>query len=214
MPIAVAIVEDHPDLRKGITFMLRSSPKFNCVGEYERAEILLDEIDNTRPDVVIMDINLPGMTGIEATATLKARHSRSEILILSVRDDDESVFQAICAGASGYVTKPVAPEELLEAVENTFGGGTAMSPRIARRVLERFRESAPPPRADYQLTPREMEVLEYLTQGDDYKTIAERLFLSLFTVRAHVRNIYDKLHVHSKSQAVAKTLRERLLPPK
>lgn len=131
--------------------------------------------------------------------------------MLSVYEDDDNVFRAICAGASGYVTKPVMPQQLLDAVEQAFGGGTPMSPHIARKVLQMFKHYAPPPRADYNLTDRECEVLKLLTQGDDYKQIADKLFLSVFTIRAHIRNIYDKLHVHSKSQAVATALKEGIV---
>ncbi len=211
MPITVAIVEDHPDIRMGTSFILRSSKSASVVGEFERAEELLRKFDEIRPDVVLMDVHLPGMSGIEATAHLKAEHPRVEIIILSVLEDEESVFNAICAGASGYVTKPVMPDRLLDAVEQAFGGGTPMSPNIARKVLAMFKQSVPAPKSDYSLTPRELEVLEMLTQGAEFKQIAERLFLSPFTVRAHIRNIYDKLHVHSKSEAVAKALRERVV---
>lgn len=214
MPIAVAIVEDHPDIRMGTSYILRTSSSCRVAGEYATAEECLAAIDDLTPDVILMDIHLPGISGIEATARLKAKYPRVEIVILSVLEDDENVFKAICSGASGYVTKPVMPAQLLEAVEDAFGGGTPMSPRIARKVLELFRQNVPPPRADYQLTPRELEVLQLLTQGDDYKQIAEKLFLSPFTIRAHIRNIYDKLHVHSKSQAVAKALREKVVPMK
>jgi len=178
------------------------------------AEELIDTFDDIAPDVVLMDIGLPGMSGIDAIARLKRDHPRVEIVVLSVFEDDESVFRAICAGASGYLAKPAMPQQLVEAVEHAFGGGTPMSPHIARKVLEMFKEYAPPPSADYHLTAREREVLELLVQGEDYKSIAERLFLSVFTVRAHLRNIYDKLHVHSKSQAVAKALKERVVPRK
>ncbi len=211
MPITVAIVEDHPDIRMGTSFILRSSRSASVVGEFDRAEELLRKFDEIRPDVVLMDVHLPGMSGIEATAHLKAEHPRVEIIILSVLEDEESVFNAICAGASGYVTKPVMPDRLLDAVEQAFGGGTPMSPNIARKVLAMFKQSVPAPKSDYSLTPRELEVLEMLTQGAEFKQIAERLFLSPFTVRAHIRNIYDKLHVHSKSEAVAKALRERVV---
>ncbi len=211
MPITVAIVEDHPDIRMGTSFILRSSKSVSVVGEFERAEELLRKFEAIRPDVVLMDVHLPGMSGIEATALLKADHPRVEIIILSVLEDEESVFNAICAGASGYVTKPVMPDRLLDAVEQAFGGGTPMSPNIARKVLAMFKQNVSAPTSDYSLTPRELEVLEMLTQGADFKKIAERLFLSPFTVRAHIRNIYDKLHVHSKSEAVAKALRERVV---
>lgn len=214
MPITVAIVEDHPDIRMGTSFILRSSKSAAVVGEFERAEDLLRRFEEIRPDVVLMDVHLPGMSGIEATALLKAEHPRVEIIILSVLEDDESVFNAICAGASGYVTKPVMPDRLLDGVEQAFGGGTPMSPNIARRVLAMFKQNVPAPKSDYSLTTRELEVLEMLTRGADFKQIAERLFLSPFTVRAHIRNIYDKLHVHSKSEAVAKALRERVVSSK
>ncbi len=212
MPICVAIVEDNPDFRLGTSLILKTSPGYLVVGEFVSAEDLLEGIDDIHPDVVLMDISLPGMTGIEATRILKERKPRVQIVILTVHEDNDTVFRAICAGAIGYVTKPVLPASLLEAVDFAFGGGTPMSPHIARRVLQMFREFHPPRKADYQLTDREISVLERLVDGDDYKQIADALFISLFTVRAHLRNIYDKLHVHSKSQAVAKALQEHLLP--
>jgi DNA-binding NarL/FixJ family response regulator len=211
MPITVAIVEDNADYRMGISFILRSSTTCKCVGDYASAEGLMSVFDEIQPDVVLMDIALPGMSGIEATELIKGEHPRTEIVMLSVFEDDDNVFQAICAGASGYVTKPVLPHQLLEAVEHAFGGGTPMSPNIARKVIDLFKRYVPHRKADHNLTPRELEVLQHLTEGSDYKQIADKLFLSFFTVRAHVRNIYDKLHVHSKSQAVAKALKERIL---
>jgi DNA-binding NarL/FixJ family response regulator len=214
MPIAVAIVEDSPDIRLGTSYILRSSQTCTVVGEYEMAEDLMNEFDTVRPDVVLMDLGLPGMSGIEAIQQLKRQHPRLEIVVLSVFEDDENVFRAICAGASGYIAKPAAPQQLTDAVEHAFSGGTPMSPHIARKVLEMFKQNMPPPKADYNLTPRELEVLDRLVHGDDYKAVAEKLFVSLFTVRAHVRNIYDKLHVHTKSQAVAKALKENVIPPR
>jgi DNA-binding NarL/FixJ family response regulator len=211
MPITVAIVEDNPDYRGGISYILKTSPSCKIVGEFANAEDFLDEIDSILPDVVLMDIGLPGISGIETTSIVKQKHPRIQVIILSVFEDDDNVFRAICAGAIGYVAKPVMPQQLLEAVENAFNGGTPMSPHIARKVIEMFKQHAPPLKADYHLTERELEVLERLVQGDDYKHIADKLFLSIFTVRAHLRNIYDKLHVHSKSQAVSKALNERIL---
>ena len=212
MPITVAVVEDNADYRLGTAFILRNSSGCSCIGMYETAEELIEAFDDIRPDVVLMDIGLPGMSGIQATAYLKKEHPRVEIIILSVYEDDDNVFHAICAGASGYVTKTVMPQKLLEAVEQAFGGGTPMSPHIARKVLQMFKQHVPPAKADYSLTERECEVLRLLTLGDDYKQIADKLFLSVFTIRAHIRNIYDKLHVHSKSQAVATALKERIVP--
>lgn len=214
MPIAVAIVEDSPDIRLGTSYILRSSQLCAVVGEYETAEDFIDECDRVRPEVVLMDLGLPGMSGIEAIEQLKRQHPRLEIVVLSVYADDDNVFRAICAGASGYIAKPASPQQLIDAVEYAFSGGTPMSPHIARKVLDMFKQNAPPPRADYSLTPRELEVLDHLVQGEDYKGIADKLFLSVFTVRAHIRNIYDKLHVHTKSQAVAKALKEKVVPPR
>jgi DNA-binding NarL/FixJ family response regulator len=212
LSLKIAVVEDHPDIRAGTSYILRMSSKFDSVVEYGNAESLLEAFDDSLPDIVLMDIGLPGMSGIEATAKLKKVHPRVEIVMLSVFEDDDNVFQAICAGASGYVSKPALPAQLIEAVEQASSGGTPMSPRIARKVLEMFKEQIPSPSTDYGLTDREKEVLGLLVQGLDYKLIADKLFLSVFTVRAHIRNIYDKLHVHSKSQAVAKALAERVVP--
>ena len=211
MSIAVAIVEDNPDYRLGTSYILRASASCRVVGEYTTAEELIETFDDIMPEVILMDIGLPGMSGIEATALIKRDHPRTQIIILSVFEDDDNVFKAVCAGASGYVTKPVNPAKLIESVEQAFEGGTPMSPHIARKVLEMFKQFAPPPKADYNLTAREQEVLELLVQGDDFKLIAEKLFLSNYTVRAHIRNIYEKLHVHSKSQAVSKALKEKIL---
>jgi DNA-binding NarL/FixJ family response regulator len=211
MPISVAIVEDNPDFRLGTSYILKSSKECIVAGEYENAEDFIDSIDRIHPDVVLMDIGLPGISGIEATDILKKNYPRLQIVILSVHEDDDNVFKAICAGAIGYVTKPIMPNQLLEAVDFAFTGGTPMSPHIARKVLQMFKDHVPPQKADYNLTERELEVLDHLVQGEDYKVIADRMILSVFTIRAHIRNIYDKLHVHSKSQAVSKTLKEGLL---
>jgi DNA-binding NarL/FixJ family response regulator len=211
MPISVAIVEDNPDFRLGTSYILKSSKECIVAGEYENAEDFIDSIDQVHPDVVLMDIGLPGISGIEATEILKKHYPRLQIVILSVHEDDDNVFKAICAGAIGYVTKPIMPNQLLEAVDFAFTGGTPMSPHIARKVLQMFKDHVPPQKADYNLTERELEVLDHLVQGEDYKVIADRMILSVFTIRAHIRNIYDKLHVHSKSQAVSKTLKEGLL---
>lgn len=212
MAISVAIVEDNDDLRMAASYILRASANVAVSGEYEDAEDFLKDLKHHPPDVVLMDIGLPGISGIEATRKVKLRLPRAQVVILSVFEDDENIFQAICAGACGYLTKPVMPAQLLEAVEQAFAGDSPMSPHIARKVLKLFREFAPPPKVDYQLSERELEVLELLTHGYDLKLIAEKLFVSHFTIRAHVRNIYEKLHVHSKSEAVAKALKERLLP--
>jgi DNA-binding NarL/FixJ family response regulator len=210
-PISVAIVEDSRDLRVGMSYILEGSSTCRCVGAFPRAEGLLDRISELRPEVVLMDIGLPQISGVEATRLIKKSHPEVEIVILSVFEDDENIFQAICAGAGGYVTKPVMPQRLLEVVQEAADGATPLSPHIARKVLRLFKKHIPVPGADYDLTPREREVLELLVGGHDFKEVADRLVVSVYTVRAHIRNIYEKLHVHSKSQAVAKALREGLL---
>lgn len=214
MPISVALVEDNPDLRIGTTYVLKSSPSFEVVGAFERAEELIDNFDELVPDVILMDIELPGINGIQATEILKKEHPHVQIVMLSVYEDDDRVFKAICAGACGYVSKPIMPSQVADLVEQAFAGASPMSPHIARKVLDMFKHHLPPPKADYNLTARELEVLDLLIQGFDNKMIAEKLFLSTFTIRAHIRNIYDKLHVHSKSQAVAKALKEQVVPRK
>jgi DNA-binding NarL/FixJ family response regulator len=211
MPITVSIVEDNPDYRLGTSCVLRSSPTCTVLGEHESAEQFFASLAGAVPDVVLMDISLPGLSGIDAVRLLRERHPRVQAVILSVHQDDDNVFRAVCAGAVGYLAKPVGATALADAIESAFSGGTPMSPHIARRVLEMFRTYAPPPQADYNLTEREVAVLERLVEGDGCKEMAEVLFISVYTVRAHLRNIYDKLHVHSKSQAVSKALQERLV---
>lgn len=209
--VPVAIVEDSRDLRLGMSYILEGSDRCHCVGAFPRAEALLDAVDGLKPQVVLMDIGLPRMSGVEATRILKQQHPEIEIVILSVFEDDENIFQAICAGASGYVTKPVMPQRLLEVVDEAAAGATPISPNIARKMLRLFKKHVPVQGNDYDLTQREREVLEHLVDGLDFAEIADRLSVSLYTVRAHIRNIYAKLHVHSKSQAVAKAIREGLI---
>ncbi len=213
MRIRVALVEDNPDIRVGTSYILRTSSNITCVGEFSSAEELIDNFPQIDPDIVIMDIGLPGMTGIKATEWISKEYPKVKIIMMSVFEDDDNVFRAICAGASGYVTKPVRPQQLNEAVEYAFGGGSPISPHIARKVLEMFRHQMTTPQENYELTEREREVLELLVRGNDFRTIAEKLEVSFFTVRSHIRNIYAKLQVKSKSQAVAKAMRENIVPP-
>lgn len=211
LSISVAIVEDNPDCRLGTSCILGALANVTVVGAFGTAEALFSSLARTVPDLVLMDIGLPGMSGIEAVERLRARYPAVRTVMLSVHEDSDSVFQAICAGAIGYLAKPVMPAGLQEAVESAMAGGTPMSPHVARRVLEMFRTYAPPRHADYNLTDRETTVLQRLVEGDGYKDMADALGISVYTVRAHLRNIYEKLHVHSKSQAVSKALQERLL---
>ncbi len=212
--ITVAIVEDHPDFRTSLEMALQSTPDVQCLGAFGQVEPLLEELarGNLAPRVILMDIGLPGMNGIEGVKRVKALHPDAEILMLTIHAEDEKVFQAICAGASGYLLKNTGMEEILQAIRQAVAGGVPMSATIARRVMEMFRDFAPrPDDAARDLTPREREVLKALADGLDYKQIADRLCISMDTVRSHIRHIYEKLQVHSKSEAVAKALRQRLV---
>jgi len=174
-------------------------------------EEALTGIAAAMPDVVLSDIGLPGMSGIEGVRILKQRYPNLLILMLTVYDDDDRIFDAMCAGASGYLLKKTPPARLLESLKEAFEGGAPMSPEVARRVVSLFREIRPPERADYQLTPHETRLLKLFVEGHNYKTAAAELGVSINTVNFHVRSIYDKLQVHSRSEAVVKALRNRLV---
>jgi DNA-binding NarL/FixJ family response regulator len=172
---------------------------------------MLDDIDKKAPQVILMDIGLPGMSGIEGVRRVKQLKPETHVLMQTIYDDDAQVFEAICAGAGGYLLKNSSPIEILQAIEQAVGGGVPMSPSIAQQVLTMFRTFAPQRADSVELTAREHEILRSLSDGLDYKQIADRHFISLDTVRGHIRHIYEKLHVHSKSEAVSKALRQRLV---
>ncbi|HET6274213.1 MAG TPA: response regulator transcription factor [Bacteroidota bacterium] len=209
--VAVAIVEDHQDLRASLALILRASPGYRCVGAYERCETLLDDLESIQPHVILMDIALPGISGIEGVKRVKSMNLDAKILMLTIYEDDAHLFQAICAGANGYLLKRSSPLEILQAIDSVVTGGVPMTASIAGQVIEMFRDFAPKSAECENLTPREHELLKSLTEGLDYKQIAERHFISIDTVRGHIRHIYEKLHVHSKSEAVSKALRQRLV---
>ncbi|RME01668.1 MAG: DNA-binding response regulator [Calditrichaeota bacterium] len=211
--ISVAIVEDHDDLRNSLQLILSSSPGYNCYGAFESCEGLLEVLDSADPEpqVILMDIGLPGMSGIEGVKQVKALRPDTEVLMLTIYEDDIHIFQATCAGAAGYLLKKSGPVEILQAIDQVLAGAVPMTPSIARRVIHMFRDFAPKPNECENLTPREYEVLKALVEGLNYKQIAQKLFISLDTVRNHIRHIYEKLQVHSKSEAVAKALKQRLL---
>ncbi|MCI0514865.1 response regulator transcription factor [candidate division KSB1 bacterium] len=209
--IQIAIVEDHADLRNSLKLILSASPGCTVVGAYHQCENLLAELEEITPQVIFMDIGLPGMSGIEGVRQIKSVLPETHILMLTIYEDDAQVFQAICAGAAGYLLKKSSPIDILQAIEQVMAGGVPMTPSIAQKVLKMFRNFAPRPEHYENLTSREYDVLKALVDGQDYKQIAGRYFISLDTVRNHIRHIYEKLQVHSKSEAVAKALRQHLV---
>jgi DNA-binding NarL/FixJ family response regulator len=201
--IAVYIVEDLDPIREAYEMLLRWTPGFECVGVAPSAEAALESLPGTDPDVVLLDIGLPGMTGLEALGPLHERWPKAEFLVLTVFDDPDRVFEALKAGASGYLVKTAPPMEVLEAIRELHAGGAPMSASVARKVVAAFRAPAPPTE---DLTRREREVLDHLVRGETVKQIAEALFVSASTVAFHVRQIYEKLHVHTRAEAVARAL--------
>jgi DNA-binding NarL/FixJ family response regulator len=215
-PIRVAIVEDHPAYREVISEIVEAMPDFELVGVFSALEGSFDALANA--DIVLMDIGLPGMTGIEGVSRVKEKNPSVKIIMVTNYNDDERVFQAIAAGADGYLLKKTSTTKILEAITETMHGGASMAPFIARRMLDVLRsqslpknQQSPPPAPDPTLlSEREREVLGLLIDGMNYRSIATKLFISPDTVRNHIRNIYEKLHVHSRSEAVAKAIRGNL----
>jgi DNA-binding NarL/FixJ family response regulator len=209
--LKVGIIEDQPKIREGLRALIDGTGGYRCVGSFGSMEEALAKLHNELPDVLLVDIGLPEMSGIEGTRRMKALHPGLAVLILTVYDDDRRIFDALCAGACGYLLKKTPPARLLESLKEVVGGGAPMSPEVARRIVALFREIRPPEQADYQLTPHEIRILTLLVEGYNYKTAAEELDVSINTIRFHMRSIYEKLQVHSKSEAVSKALRNRII---
>ncbi|HTM24669.1 MAG TPA: response regulator transcription factor [Vicinamibacterales bacterium] len=209
--IRVVVIEDMRDVREGLTMLIDGTPGFRCAASYRSMTEALDHGCDQSADVILTDIGLPGMSGIEGTRILHQRSPGVPILALTVYDDDEKVFAALCAGASGYLLKTTPPARLLESLVEAVNGGAPMSPEVALRVVRLFRDFHPPEHAEYRLTPQEMQLLRLLVEGHHYKTAAQALGITASTVSFHLKNIYAKLHVHSKTEAVSKALRERLV---
>ena len=210
-PLRVVIIEDMRDVREGLSLLINGTPGFRCVGSYRTMEGALTEIARETADIVLTDIGLPGMSGIGGIRLLRERFPDLALLALTIYDSDEQVFSALCAGASGYLLKNTPPARLLEALQEVANGGAPMSPEVARRVVHLFREFRPADHASFRLTPQENELLKLLADGHHKKTAAHELGISVNTVSFHLKNIYEKLQVHSKTEAVAKALRERLI---
>ena len=210
--ITVAIVEDDKGIRQSLEWLLKSSGEFLCVAACDNAEDALRVLPKAAPEVILMDINLPSMSGIECTARIKELLPAVQVVMITVYGDTEKVFNALRAGASGYILKRAAPERILQAIREVHAGGVPMSGEIARKVLGTFREPAPAPAEEQNLSRREQEGLELLSQGCSNKEIADKLSISIETVTWHLRHIYSKLHVRSRTQAALKFLNFRKNP--
>lgn len=200
----VAVVEDNPALRDQLVQILRSAGDIRCVGAFGSAEEALKQIPLRNPDVVLMDIKLPGMSGIECVAELKAAMPELQIIMVTVYEDSESLFKALKAGANGYMVKSGPPLQLLEAVRDVYGGGSPMSSHIARKVVHHFQQVGHSPAEAENLSPREQQVLELLASGFLYKEIADKLQIGVETVRTYVKSICQKMHVRNRLEAIAK----------
>jgi DNA-binding NarL/FixJ family response regulator len=213
-PIQVTIVEDDEALREGLGFLIDSTPGYQCgrtYGSVEDALRLIGVEGEAAPDVMLLDINLPGMPGSEGVRLFRQKHPAMQVLMLSVYAEQRKVFESICNGACGYLLKTMRPEKVLEAVREVHEGGSPMSPEIARQVVTLFQRTGPPEKLDERLKPAELRLIKLLAEGYGYQTAAKELAISVNTVRNYIRSIYDKLHVHSKSEAVSKAIRSGLI---
>jgi DNA-binding NarL/FixJ family response regulator len=209
--ITVVNIDDQREIREGLAVLINATHGYKCIGRYRSMEDALAGIGPNGPDVALVDIGLPGMTGIEGIKLLKARYPNLAPLVLTVYGDDARIFAALCAGACGYLLKKTPPSRLLESLREAVDGGSPMSPEVARRVIGLFREIRPPENADYQLTPHETRLLRMMVEGHNYKSAAKEFGVTTHAISFHMRRIYEKLQVHSKSEAVAKALKSRLV---
>jgi len=203
---AISIVEDDPSLGAILSEIIQTSPDWNLVNHYASAELALEGMTDSAPEVVLMDIQLPGMSGIDCVGKLKTFHPGVLVLMVTVYDNNERIFDALAAGASGYLLKRDIPFKLMEALDDLLAGGSPMSSAIARKVVQHFQKGPPAKNEDHNLTPREKQILEQLAKGSLYKEIAWDLGIGFETVRSHIDNIYKKLHVRTRTEAVVKYL--------
>jgi DNA-binding NarL/FixJ family response regulator len=206
MPIRVAIVEDHEEIRANLAHLIGENPSLRLLWSYPDAESAMADLPRHKPDVVLMDINLPGMDGVECVRQLKTRLPASQFVMLTVYEDNNRLFKSLMAGASGYLLKRTPPAKLMAAIKEAHQGGSPMTPQIARRVVQHFQQLPEPASELQKLTPRETEVLTQLAKGFRYKEIVDNLGISSGTLHSYIRNIYEKLHVHSRTEAVVKFL--------
>jgi DNA-binding NarL/FixJ family response regulator len=209
--ITVAIVEDDASLRNGLCLLIDGTRGYRCVGEFGSVAEALQRLGEEGADVLLLDIQLPVMLGSEGVSHFKQKFPWMQILMLTVYDEQEKVFESICRGACGYLLKKTPPAKLLEAISEAHAGGAPMSPEIARKVITLFQQTRAPETVDHDLTPQEVRLLRLLAQGFSYQACAEQLAISVNTIRNYIRSIYDKLHVHTKSEAVTKALRSGVI---
>lgn len=210
--IRVAIFEDNKHLRESLYYLISGTEGFVCSGAFADSNDIVFQLKKSLPDVVLMDIEMPGMNGIEAVKIIKQQFPTVQVLMQTIFHDDDNIFNAVCAGASGYILKTTSPANYIEAIRDVYNGGSPMTGSIARRVLELFqRNITPATGTDYQLTPKEKEILQQLVKGKSFKMIADAIGATYETVRTHMKNIYAKLHVNSNTEAVLKVMNEKLV---
>ena len=209
--IKVLIYEDNPQLREGLTMLIEGSEGFRVLAGYKNCNNVEEEVEAWKPDVILMDIDMPGMTGIEGLKRIRQKNDAVKVLMLTVFDDNKNVFEAIRSGANGYILKKTAPAKLLEFITDAASGGAPMTSSIATQVLKMFSQVNLPKNEEYNLSEREKQVLQLLVEGYSYKMIAAQMYISIDTVRSHIKKIYEKLHVNSKSEAVARAFKDRLV---
>jgi DNA-binding NarL/FixJ family response regulator len=212
MEIRVVIFEDNKSLRNSLYQLINGSEGFECVGAFEDCMDLVKNVEDSKPDVVLMDIQMPGINGIEAVSILREKYPELKILMQTIFEDSEKIFQSILAGASGYILKTTSPSRMLDFIKETYEGGAPMSPSVATKVLKIVTAQSPFSKVNnFNLTQREKEILSCLVKGMSYKLIANACFISIDTVRGHIRNTYDKLHVHSKGEAIATAIKSNIV---
>jgi DNA-binding NarL/FixJ family response regulator len=211
MQTGIIVYEDNDSLRESLCNLITFSPNLLLMGNFARVEAVTQQVEELQPDVILMDIDLPGMNGIEAVKQIRTVNQKVQIIMLTVFDDNRHVLDAICAGASGYLLKKYISDHLLEAISQVLQGEAPMSPGIARMVIQSMQQTTKPEIDNYNLTHREKEILSNLSKGNSYKMIAAELTISIDTVRTHIKNIYGKLQVHTQAEAVSKAMNERLV---
>lgn len=210
-PIAVALVEDERHIREGLAALIRGTPGYRVAGAYGSVEEAMGGLRRAPAEVLLLDIHLPGLTGTEGVGLLREKFPETQVLMLTIHDQEDGIFEALCNGASGYLLKNTRPARLLEAIREVREGGAPMSPEIARKVVSLFRKTAPREPVSASISPQETRLLQLLAEGHRYQDAADEMHISIHTVRNHIRSVYEKLHVHSKSEAVSRAIKSRLI---